>query len=113
MKLKVFALAIVAILIYSCGSSKDAPKVTVGAQKPDTVQVPEKVASPNESPTMSTVVAEGKILYENKCAACHRLFSPSEYSKEDWPPILLRMQKKAHIEDADMAKINSYVYANL
>jgi len=59
------------------------------------------------------MVAEGKIMYENKCANCHKLFAPTDFSKEDWPPILLRMQVKAKISDEDMAKVNNYVYANL
>jgi cytochrome c5 len=111
MKLKVCALAFLAVLMYSCGSNP--PKTQVSTTKPDPVQVPPKMESPNESPTMSEVVSEGKILYDNKCGTCHKLFAPSDYSKQDWPPILLRMQIKARINDADMAKINSYVYANL
>jgi cytochrome c5 len=110
MKLKTIAAASIAMLLYSCGSN--APKTQVSTLKPDTVQVPPRMASPNES-TMSPMVAEGKIMYENKCANCHKLFAPTDFSKEDWPPILLRMQVKAKISDEDMAKINNYVYASL
>ena len=110
MKLKTIAAAFIAMLLYSCGSNP--PKTSVGAQTPDVVQVPPRMASPNES-TMSPMVAEGKIMYENKCANCHKLFAPTDFSKEEWPSILLRMQVKAKISDEDMAKINNYVYANL
>lgn len=111
MKLKLFATAILALLMYACGSNP--PKTQISTTKPDTVQVPPRMASPNESPTMSEVAVEGRMLFENKCGTCHKLYSPTDYSKQDWPPILLRMQIKARISDADMSKINSYVYANL
>lgn len=107
MKSKILFAAFAGFLIYSCGTT---PKVT--AMKPDPVQVPPRVASPNEAP-MSEDIAQGKIMYENKCAACHRLYAPKEFSKEDWQPILIRMQKKARLEDHDMAKINNYIFTSL
>lgn len=107
MKLKIITAAIFAILLYSC-----APKVNVTAMQPDPVQVPPKIASPNEAP-VSEDVAAGKMLYDNKCGNCHKLFAPADFSKEDWGPILTRMQKKAGLGDVDMAKINSYIFYNL
>jgi cytochrome c5 len=107
MKSKLFAAALV-VLLFSC-----SPKVAVTAQKPDPVQVPPKIASPNEATVSTEKYPEGKILYEGRCAQCHKLFAPTAYSKENWAPILVRMQKKAHIEDADMAQINNYIYSHL
>lgn len=101
-----FLAAAAVILLFSC-----APKVAVTAQKPDPVQVPPKMASPNEAPM--TELAVGKSLYENNCAKCHKLFEPTAYSKENWGPILIRMQKKAHLEDSDMALISKYIYSYL
>lgn len=107
MKSKIVLAALFGILIYSCGTT---PKVT--AMQPDPVQVPPRIASPNEAP-MSEDIAQGKIMYENKCASCHKLFAPTDFSKDDWQPILIRMQKKAKLEDHDMAKINNYIFASL
>jgi cytochrome c5 len=111
MKSKLFAIAIF-IFLFSCAEKVASPKVTISAQKPDPVQVPPKVASANEGP-MSADLAAGRMLYENNCAKCHRLFGPKEYSQENWGPILVVMQKKAHLGDADMAKITNYIYSNL
>jgi cytochrome c5 len=107
MKTKIIALAVIGLLIFSCKS-----KVAVGTTQPDTVQVPPKVASPNEKP-ISEELAVGRTMYEANCAKCHKLFAPTDYSKEAWGPILVRMQKKAHLEDAEMAKINNYIFSEL
>lgn len=107
MKTRILCAAVLGILVYACGTT---PKVT--AMQPDPVQVPPKITSPNEAP-MSEEVAQGKIMYENNCARCHKLFAPTDYSKEAWQPILVRMQKKAQLQDADMAKINHYIFASL
>jgi len=111
MKSKLFAVAIF-IFLFSCAEKVASPKVTVSAQKPDPVQVPPKMASANEAPA-ATDLAAGKMLYDNNCAKCHKLFAPTAYSKEAWEPILVRMQKKARIDDADMAQIHNYIFSNL
>lgn len=107
MKPKILFAALAGFLVYSCGTT---PKIT--AMQPDPVQVPPVIPSPNEAP-MSEDIAQGKIMFENKCASCHRLYDPKEFSKEDWQPILIRMQKKAKLEDHDMAKINNYIFTSL
>lgn len=107
MKSRIIAAAAI-VLLFSC-----SPKVAVTAQKPDPVQVPPKMESPNEATASTEKYPEGKILYENNCAKCHKLFAPTDYSSQNWGPILVRMQKKAHLEDADMAQINNYIYSHL
>lgn len=98
MKLKFIALASLVALIYSCGSTK---KVSPGNEvaKPTVV-----VLSPTQQ--------EGKVLFENNCAKCHRLYGAKEYSAQEWTPILERMQKKAHLTDQDREKIYGYVTMN-
>ncbi|MGK4568833.1 hypothetical protein [Flavobacterium sp. 3HN19-14] len=40
-------------------------------------------------------------------------FCPGDFSKEDWKPIVVRMTKKAHLQDSDGDKIYNYLtYAN-
>ena len=108
MKLKIFAAAVFIALVYACGS-----KVAVTAQQPDPVQVPPKMAAATPDYSGPQNLASGKSLYEGKCANCHKLFNPTDFSKEDWAPILARMQKKARIDDTDMALINAYILSNL
>jgi cytochrome c5 len=55
----------------------------------------------------------GKISYKNNCTKCHDLFSPKDFTREQWAPILVSMQKKAHLTDAEMAPITAYIYAQL
>ena len=95
MRYKILALSVFAVLLYSCSSKSTIP----------TVEVPkEKVLSPE--------LAEGKSLYENSCARCHQLYNPKDFSVEQWKPIVLRMQKKARLDDAQGLKIYNYLTMN-
>ena len=125
MKSKIIAAAILSVLVLSCKS-----KVAVSATKPDIVQVPPqvpaaqdpKVTAATRAGVQKTIagmdpnttvasITEGKTAYENNCAKCHRLFAATEYTKEEWAPILVSMQKKARLDDAQMAPINNYIYS--
>lgn len=103
MKFKVVSLALLAILIYSC-ASKSAVAITTEAVKSE-----EKVAV---STVLTPELAEGKSLYENNCADCHKLYEPKQFSAEEWKPIVQRMQKKAHLDDSQGMKIYNYVSMN-
>ena len=94
MKLRILSLAFVGAIIYSC-SPKVAPAVTE--------------AKPPVVATLSAELAEGKSLFENNCAKCHKLYAPSDFTAEQWTPIVLRMQKKAKIQDAEREKIYNYL----
>lgn len=103
MKLKITSLALLGILIYSC-----APKVAPPPPPPSPSKAPEAVAVA----TVSNDVAEGKDLYENNCAKCHKLYDPKDYSDQDWLPILEVMKKKAKLSDAQHDKIYAYIISN-
>lgn len=108
MNLKIVGAVLLSVVLFSCGA-----KVAVSAMKPDTVQVPPKLASlPEEKPKPEDFYA-GKSLYENNCAKCHRLYAAAELSKADWQPILVKMQKKAQLDDSQMASISNYIYLQL
>lgn len=102
MRLKLLAAALLAVTVYNC-----APKVSVTAMKPDPVQVPPKIASPEEGKTEAH--AEGKSLYGMHCAKCHELFHPTDFTKAQWGPIMTRMQPKAQIDDEQAALIYNYI----
>lgn len=65
--------------------------------------------SGEEKKGLTPELAEGKSLFVNNCAKCHNLKNPNNYTTEEWTPILLRMQKKAKITDADREAIYNYV----
>jgi len=92
------ALAVLAVRIYSCASKSSVP----------TADVPTKPAPP-KTVVLTADLAEGKSLYENNCAKCHRLYEAKEFSAEEWQPIVARMQKKAHLEDLQGQKIYNYL----
>ena len=86
MKYKVLALAVLATIIYSCASKTAVATTEVKKEevKFATVMTPE--------------LAEGKSLFENNCAKCHKLYNPKDFTKEQWKPIVISMQKKAHLD---------------
>jgi hypothetical protein len=95
MKSKIIAVALLGMLIYSCAS------------KPVTTSTPEV-----KNVVLTAVQAEGKTIYENNCAKCHKLYDTKDFSATEWQPILLSMQKKAKLQDADREKIYAYITAN-
>jgi cytochrome c5 len=95
MKTKVIVVALLAIVLYSCGGSKSTTPIAEA----------KKVA-------LSPELAEGKNLYENNCAKCHKLYDPKDFTKEEWTPIVMRMQQKAKISDTDREKIYNYIILN-
>lgn len=92
MKFKIVSASIILSILYSCGGSKSATPM-VDAKKVVT----------------TTSLEEGKSLYESNCAKCHKLYEPTEFSKEDWKPIVRRMQKKAHLSDEQGTSIYNYI----
>lgn len=100
MKLKITSLALLGILIYSCAPKVAPPPPPPVAKAPDVVV------------TASNDIAEGKELYENNCAKCHKLYNPNDYSDQDWLPILEVMKKKAKLSDAQHDKIYAYIRSN-
>ncbi len=97
MKYKVLALAVLATIIYSCAS-----KTAVATTEVKKEEV--KIAT-----VLTPELAEGKSLYENNCAKCHSLYNASDFNAEQWKPIVLSMQKKAKLDDAQGQKIYNYL----
>lgn len=95
MKTKVMIVALLAIVLYSCGGSKSTTAVVV-----------------TKKVVLSPELAEGKNLYENNCAKCHKLYNPKDFTLVEWTPILISMQKKANISDAEREKIFNYIIQN-
>ena len=111
MKIRIVALGVVGMFIFSC-----APKVVTPTQevkKDDEVAVSVNttlapIADAN-TPSKEMVLVEGKNLFENNCAKCHELYDPSDFNAEQWKPIMLSMQKKAKLQDAEREKIYYYL----
>lgn len=98
MKTKILGLLVMGVMVYSCAS-----KPVVGATPKEEVKVV----------ILTAELAEGKNLFENNCAQCHKLFEPTDFSKEQWKPIVSRMQRKANLDEAQGARIYDYLTSNL
>lgn len=100
MKSRILIVAI-ALALFSCATKTPAtPAVT------ENVTVAKTVA-------LSPELAEGQNLYDNNCAKCHKLYEPKKYTQEEWKPILIRMQKKAHLDDTQIASVSNYITSQL
>ncbi|WP_284651244.1 c-type cytochrome [Flavobacterium terrisoli] len=95
MKYKILAIAVLAVTIYSCASKSSVP----------VAETPKKVE-------LTAELAEAKSLYENSCARCHQLYSPKDFSAEQWKPIVLRMAPKARLNEEQGQKIYNYLTMN-
>jgi mono/diheme cytochrome c family protein len=89
-------IALLAIILYSCGGSKSAPGASETVNKLE----------------LNPALAEGKGLYENNCAKCHKLYDSAEYTAEKWSGILKWMQPKAKITDEQRTSIYNYLVIN-
>ena len=123
MKTKLILLASLSLL-FSCATKSvvaDTSKTTAPVEiKVVQEVVPvENTVVPETKPVVAKVTMltrelyESKSLYENSCNKCHKLYSPSEFSKEEWPRILKKMQKKAKLDDPQIAGIQDYINSQI
>jgi cytochrome c5 len=89
-----------AVIVFSCAIKKEALKVVA-------------IVELSKSVESVPAVASGLNLYDNNCGGCHKLYKPTAFLKEDWKPILVSMQMKAHLDDAQMASISDYITSKL
>lgn len=109
MKYKVIALAILAVIMYSCAAKSSVP--TTEVKKIESNQ-PSASDKKGVATVMTPELAEGQNLYENNCAKCHNLYDAKDFSAEEWKPIVARMQEKAHLDNLQGQKIYNYLTMN-
>ncbi len=56
--------------------------------------------------------AAGERLYRSHCAACHRLRSPSEQTREDWARAVERFGPRAHLTEPERQLVLKYLQAH-
>ena len=106
MKHKAILLASFIIIIYSCASKSGVSGSAISKVK--TTSTVDEV-KPVTTIAQTSEFAEGKSLYENNCAQCHRLYDTKDFSAEEWKPIVARMQINANLDDFAVQKIYNYV----
>jgi len=48
-------------------------------------------------------------LYKDKCGGCHALYEKEKYSNDEWESVLVRMEKKAHLDESQSKLIRQYL----
>jgi len=86
------------------------------APKPAAAPAPaSETAAPAAAPAAGAAVAEGKVLFEQKCSVCHELSRAAERkeTRENWAGIVkdMREKKAGWISDAEAGKILEFLVA--
>jgi hypothetical protein len=55
--------------------------------------------------------AAAAALHQNRCAECHRLYEPSDYSEEDWTSWIRKMKRKARLSLSETRLLSDYTQA--
>jgi len=110
----ILAVALIAILLYSCSHSKKmtAPAATATTEKPTPPPPPQPQVINTTIDSIKIVTAsipDGKATYTAKCGRCHRLYATNEFEAKDWQPIVTAMALKAHLNDTEKANVMAYV----
>jgi cytochrome c5 len=93
------ALLVMALFVAGCGASG----VVTGAM----VQAAQK-----RSPAATRESLErGRTSFRKKCVQCHRLPSPAAKSADEWPRILNKMARLAHLSDDEKRDVTDYILA--
>lgn len=106
---KVFFLIPLVVIAWSCAAKKDA----VASKNVERVEQIEMV--PNEQPIATAVpqpnsgILDGKAIYEERCAKCHQLYKPTDFSNEQWKVVLVSMQENANLNDMEINAVYEYL----
>ncbi|SFD64242.1 c-type cytochrome [Flavobacterium phragmitis] len=96
----ILILAGLALFMVACGSQKTVAVASTTAESAKTV-------------ALTPELEAGKNMYENNCAKCHKLYDPKKFTKEEWAPILVRMGKKAKLDETQLASVTDYIHSQL
>jgi cytochrome c5 len=58
-------------------------------------------------------IAEGNVVFQNKCAKCHDLPDPKAHSLKKWDKVLPDMISKAELSDEQSGKVKAWVYTHI
>lgn len=61
--------------------------------------------------TTARDLAQGRTAYVQNCAACHALHDVSDLTPDQWAGVMVKMQKKAGLDDATAGLILRYLSA--
>lgn len=101
MKKYILSFCLIGAIVYSC-KTQSAPSTSAS---------PERPSAPAIAAT-SDALKQGQVLYAQRCARCHDLPAPSEFTASDWKPIMERMAPKAKLTAEETNWVLAYVNTN-
>lgn len=105
--MKIFiTISIISLLLFSCAQKISSPSQvrTVNEVKP-----PEDISAAISPKMESPQVSAGKTIYTTKCARCHGAKPVTNWTVQEWIPIIDRMAPKARLDETEKANVTAYV----
>ncbi|MBZ4188746.1 c-type cytochrome [Niabella beijingensis] len=106
MKKLAVPFVVATVIIFGC-TRKAAPTIPerpvepVSGNKVDTADF-----------SSSNPLVAGKAIYKIKCTTCHKEKNVTDWTQEEWKPILNSMVKKAKLNELQISQVTQYVNAN-
>lgn len=51
----------------------------------------------------------GRMLYLNRCTACHRAVQPAKFAPDAWVGHVMEMREKAHLDERELRDVLAYL----
>lgn len=102
---KIYVAIGLTTLVFACSPRIASSGSSVQTKRETTPASPEPVPDV----TVAGPPTPGQALFENNCANCHDLPSPSQYSKEQWIPIVQRMRVEAQLTEDEGNQVYDYI----
>ena len=75
--------------------------------------VPKNLAAVSRLNQNKSKSISGKELFLANCGKCHKLYQPSDFSRQKWVAIMKKMQKKAKLTDEETQLVLNYILEDL
>lgn len=99
MKKYLYSLCLVGAIVYSCKTQQTTTTTT-------------ETSTITANLTKEEMLKRGEDLYNLRCGKCHDLPKPSDFTVEDWKPIMASMAPKAKLNPEETNWVLAYVNAN-
>ena len=103
------AICFIGLLLSECKTSSKSAGANASKPSDKTVTPPAKPLTPEE---IAAGIADGKTVFELKCHECHKQPMVGKYSKEEWPGIMNKMARKAHLSDTEKSHVLAFVLSS-
>ena len=98
MKKYIYSLCLVGVIVYSCKTQQTTTATETSTATANLTNEKKK--------------KKGADLFNLRCGRCHDLPKPSDFTVEDWKPIMASMAPKAKLNAEETNWVLAYVNAN-